>query len=139
MRSTWHLFTWPHSDQQISNQSPGQPISNQSSVQATPYPNRLHKLCDSPCSFHSDSDQQKDNINCIQPPHSTICFIRMLPTRHCQPHIVLCMLSPMASKVSLYIIFLLCILSHIYCAAYTCNKFSTCSFRWPHSTSTRYS
>ena len=81
------------------------------SPQLRPHPHRLHKLCDSPCSFHSDSDQQKDNINCIQQPCSTTCFIRMLPSRHCQPHAVLHMLSSTASKVSLYVTFLLCILT----------------------------
>ena len=36
----------------------------------------------------------------------------MLPTRYCQPHMVLHVLSSMASKVSLYVIFLPCILTH---------------------------
>ena len=75
------------------------------------------------CSFHSDSDQQKDNIKRIQPPHSTTRFIRMLPSRCYQPHIVLCMLSPMAAKVSLYAIFLLCILT-----AYTTPHTLTINF-----------
>ena len=33
-----------------------------------PCPRRLHKLWDMSCSFHSDSDQQKDNVNRTQPP-----------------------------------------------------------------------
>ena len=78
-------------------------------------PCRLHKPHDSSCPFHSDSHQQKDNTNSIQPPHSTTCFIRKLPSRHCQPHAVLHVLS------------------------YAYNKLPTCSFRWPHSTSTGYS
>ena len=75
------------------------------------HPHGLHKLYDSPCSFHSDSDQQKNNINCIQPLHSTTRFICVLPSRCCEPQVVLHMLSLMATKVSLYAIFLLCILT----------------------------
>ena len=44
---------------------PGQPISIPSLIR--PHPHRLHKPQDTPCSLHSDSDQQKDNINCTQP------------------------------------------------------------------------
>ena len=40
-------------------------------------PHRQHKLHGLPPPFHSDSDQQKDNINCIQSMHSTTHFIRM--------------------------------------------------------------
>ena len=95
------------------SQSAISPLVSQSviSPQFRPHPHGLHKLCDLPCFFHSDSDQQKDNINSIQPPHSTTHFIHMLPSRRYQPHIVLCMLSPAASKVSLYTIFLLYILT----------------------------
>ena len=92
----------------------GLPLVSQSviSPQFRPHPPcGLHKLHDSPCSFHSDSDQQKDNIKCIQPAHSTTHFIHKLPSRCYQPHVVLCMLSLMAAKVSLYAIFLLCILT----------------------------
>ena len=44
---------------------PGQPISIQSLFR--PCPHRLNKLWDMPCSLHSDSDQQKDDINHTQP------------------------------------------------------------------------
>ena len=44
---------------------PGQPISIQSLLGHTPH--GLHKPQDMPCSLHSDSDQQEDNINCTQP------------------------------------------------------------------------
>ena len=44
---------------------PSQPISIQ--ILIRPCPRRLHKLQDTPCSLHSDSDQHKDNINCTQP------------------------------------------------------------------------
>ena len=62
----------------------------------------------------------------------------MLPTRCCQPYMVLQVLSSAASKVSLYVIFLLCILTRRYCVAYSCNNFPICSFRWPHLTLTAY-
>ena len=57
----------------------GLPLVSQSviSPQFRPCPRGLHKQCDSPCSFHSDSDQQKDNIKHIQPLHSTTHFICM--------------------------------------------------------------
>ena len=44
---------------------PGQPISIPSLIR--PHPHRLHKPWDTPCSLHSDSDQQKHNINHTQP------------------------------------------------------------------------
>ena len=44
---------------------PGQPISVPSPIR--PCPCGLHKLWDMPCSLHSDSDQQKENINRTQP------------------------------------------------------------------------
>ena len=50
---------------------PGQPISIPSLIR--PQPCGLHKPQDMPCSLHSDSDQQKDNINCIQPLASSVC------------------------------------------------------------------
>ena len=91
----------------------GLPLVSQSAIspQFRPHPHRLHKPHDSPCSFHSDSDQQKDNIKRIQPLHPTTHVICVLPLRCHQPHIVLCMLSPTAAKVCLYTIFLLCILA----------------------------
>ena len=48
---------------------PSQPISIWSLIR--PRPHRLHKPWDTPCSLHSDSDQQKDNINRTQPPASS--------------------------------------------------------------------
>ena len=50
---------------------PGQPISIPSLIR--PCPRRLHKPQDMPCSLHSDSDQQKDNINHTQPLASSAC------------------------------------------------------------------
>ena len=50
---------------------PGQPISILSLIR--PHPHRLHKPQDTPCSLHSDCDQQKDNINCTQPLTSSAC------------------------------------------------------------------
>ena len=44
---------------------PSQPISIPSSIR--PCPRGLHKPRDMPCSLHSNSDQQKDNINRTQP------------------------------------------------------------------------
>ena len=60
---------------------PSQPISILSLIR--PCPRGLHKLWDMPCSLHSDSEQQKDNINCTQPltssafnfDNSATCFI----------------------------------------------------------------
>ena len=49
----------------------GQPISILSLIR--PCPQGLHKPRDTPCSLHSDSDQQKDNINCTQPLTSSVC------------------------------------------------------------------
>ena len=96
----------------VSQSAISPPVSQSAiSPQFRPCPHGLHKPHDLPCSFHSDSDQQKDNINRIQPTHSTTCFIRVLPSRCCQPHAVLCVLSSVASKVSLYVIFLLCLLT----------------------------
>ena len=50
---------------------PGQPISIPSLIR--PHPLGLHKPRDTPCSLHSDSDQQKDNINHTQPLASFAC------------------------------------------------------------------
>ena len=50
---------------------PGQPISILFLIR--PHPHGLHKPWDMPCSLHSDSDQQKDNINCTQPLASSTC------------------------------------------------------------------
>ena len=52
---------------------PGQPISIPSLIR--PHPCGLHKPQDTPCSLHSDSDQQKDNINRTQPLASTTCIL----------------------------------------------------------------
>ena len=45
------------------------------SYQFRPCPSRLHKPWDTLCFLHSDSDQQKDNINCTQPLASSACNI----------------------------------------------------------------
>ena len=45
------------------------------SYQFRPPPCRLHKPRDMPCFLHSDSDQQKDNINHTQPLASSTCNI----------------------------------------------------------------
>ena len=58
---------------------PGQPIIIQSLIR--PWPCGLHKLWDMLCSLHSDSDQQKDDINCTQPLTSSVFNLDNSATR----------------------------------------------------------
>ena len=55
-----------------------------------PHPHRLHKPWDTLCFLHSDSDQQKDNINCTQPLTSSMCNINstqpLASSACCHPH-----------------------------------------------------
>ena len=50
-------------------------------------PRGLHKLWDTPCFLHSDSDQQKDNINHTQPLTSSN---KTLSTTHGSPCVIIC-------------------------------------------------
>ena len=73
------------------------PVSQSAfSSQFRPCPRRLQKPQNMLCFLHSDSDQQKDSINHTQPLTSSTC-------NTCQPHVLLCMLSSMAFKVSVHL------------------------------------
>ena len=67
---------WSANQCSVSNQ----PISTQYLMR--PRPHRVHKLQDMLHSLHSDSDQQKDNINC-SPPLASSTFTSHHPLHQC--------------------------------------------------------
>ena len=75
-------------------------------------PHGQHKPRDLPSPFHSDSDQQKDNINHIQPMHSTTCFIC---AHLLGPHLSIRVSSGVPAKVGWYSVFLCTVMPHILC------------------------
>ena len=86
----------------------GLPVSQSAfSSQFRPCPHGLQKPLDTPCFLHSDSDQQKDNINCTQPLTSSTSFTHVflcaiihsiqgkfvhLSSMHINPQILRCLL-----------------------------------------------
>ena len=65
-----------HSLTLISQSAISLPVSQSAfSPLIRPHPLQTAKLWDTPCFLHSDSDQQKDNINCTQPLTSSTCNI----------------------------------------------------------------
>ena len=79
------------------SQSVSQPANQHSAIRLGHTPHRLHKPRDTPGFLHSDSDQQKDNINRTQPLASSACSIKQHSTTH-----FICVLSS-ASKVRVHL------------------------------------
>ena len=72
--SFWSANQWPAS--QSANQHSVFPVSQSAFHPRLGHaPHGLHKPHDTPHSLHSDSDQQKDNINHTQPLTSSMCNI----------------------------------------------------------------